>query len=52
MAFLEVVKAIKYLEHDIKGVCLNMSSVLEIPWPLFVHYAGQVRGGIKLMTER
>ncbi|MCI4170930.1 glucose 1-dehydrogenase, partial [Bacillus spizizenii] len=43
---------IKYfLENDIKGNVINMSSVHEvIPLPLFVHNAAS-KGGIKLMTE-
>lgn len=51
-AFLGSREAIKYfVEHDIKGSVINMSSVHEkIPWPLFVHYAAS-KGGIKLMTE-
>ncbi|PJN86432.1 sugar dehydrogenase, partial [Bacillus velezensis] len=40
-----------YVENDIQGNVINMSSVHEmIPWPLFVHYAAS-KGGIKLMTE-
>ncbi len=52
MLFLGSREAIKYfVEHDIKGSVINMSSVHEkIPWPLFVHYATS-KGGIKLMTE-
>lgn len=51
-AFLGSREAIKYfVENDIKGSVINMSSVHEkIPWPLFVHYAAS-KGGIKLMTE-
>lgn len=51
-AFLGSREAIKYfVEHDIKGTVINMSSVHEvIPWPLFVHYAAS-KGGIKLMTQ-
>jgi len=51
-AFIGSREAIKYfVEHDIKGTVINMSSVHEkIPWPLFVHYAAS-KGGIKLMTE-
>ncbi len=51
-AFLGSREAIKYfVEHDIKGSVINMSSVHEkIPWSLFVHYAAS-KGGIKLMTE-
>ncbi|MFJ8511642.1 glucose 1-dehydrogenase [Lysinibacillus xylanilyticus] len=51
-AFLGSREAIKYfVEHDIKGSVINMSSVHEqIPWPLFVHYAAS-KGGIKLMTQ-
>ncbi|WP_274306970.1 glucose 1-dehydrogenase [Solibacillus daqui] len=51
-AFLGSREAIKYfVEYDIKGSVINMSSVHEkIPWPLFVHYAAS-KGGIKLMTE-
>jgi len=51
-AFLGSREAIKYwVENDIKGNVINMSSVHEmIPWPLFVHYAAS-KGGIKLMTE-
>ncbi|MFJ7982691.1 glucose 1-dehydrogenase [Lysinibacillus xylanilyticus] len=51
-AFLGSREAIKYfVENDIKGTVINMSSVHEkIPWPLFVHYAAS-KGGIKLMTE-
>ncbi|KRD90381.1 sugar dehydrogenase [Bacillus sp. Root147] len=51
-AFLESREAIKYfVENDIKGNVINMSSVHEmIPWPLFVHYAAS-KGGMKLMTE-
>lgn len=51
-AFLGSREAIKYfVEHDIKGSIINMSSVHEkIPWPLFVHYAAS-KGGVKLMTE-
>jgi len=51
-AFLGSREAIKYfVENDIKGTVINMSSVHEkIPWPLFVHYAAS-KGGMKLMTE-
>ena len=51
-AFLGSREAIKYfVENDIKGSVINMSSVHEmIPWPLFVHYAAS-KGGIKLMTQ-
>ncbi|AME06431.1 glucose 1-dehydrogenase [Bacillus siamensis] len=51
-AFLGSREAIKYyVENDIQGNVINMSSVHEmIPWPLFVHYAAS-KGGIKLMTE-
>lgn len=51
-AFLGCREAIKYyVENDIQGNVINMSSVHEmIPWPLFVHYAAS-KGGIKLMTE-
>lgn len=51
-AFLGSREAIKYfVEHDIKGTIINMSSIHEkIPWPLFVHYAASM-GGIKLMTD-
>lgn len=51
-AFIGSREAIKYfVEHDIKGAVINMSSVHEqIPWPLFVHYAAS-KGGIKLMTQ-
>lgn len=51
-AFLGSREAIKYyVENNIKGNVINMSSVHEmIPWPLFVHYAAS-KGGIKLMTE-
>lgn len=51
-AFLGSREAIKYfVENDIKGTVINMSSVHEkIPWPLFVHYAAS-KGGIKLLTE-
>ncbi|KQU60059.1 glucose 1-dehydrogenase [Rossellomorea marisflavi] len=51
-AFLGSREAIKYwVENDIKGNVINMSSVHEmIPWPLFVHYAAS-KGGMKLMTE-
>ncbi|PGP57500.1 glucose 1-dehydrogenase [Bacillus cereus] len=51
-AFLGSREAIKYfVEQDIKGSVINMSSVHEqIPWPLFVHYAAS-KGGVKLMTE-
>ncbi|MGE8001006.1 glucose 1-dehydrogenase [Lysinibacillus sp. NPDC093190] len=51
-AFLGSREAIKYyVENDIKGTVINMSSVHQvIPWPLFVHYAAS-KGGIKLMTE-
>ncbi len=51
-AFLGSREAIKYfVEHDIKGNVINMSSVHEmIPWPTFVHYAAS-KGGVKLMTE-
>ncbi|ABS23355.1 glucose 1-dehydrogenase [Bacillus cytotoxicus] len=50
--FLGSREAIKYfVENDIKGSVINMSSVHEkIPWPLFVHYAAS-KGGMKLMTE-
>lgn len=50
--FLGCREAIDYfLEHDIKGAIINMSSVHEIiPWPHFVHYAAS-KGGIKLMTQ-
>lgn len=50
--FLGCREAISYfLEHDIQGSILNMSSVHEIiPWPHFVHYAAS-KGGIKLMTQ-
>ncbi|MBP3038438.1 SDR family oxidoreductase [Bacillaceae bacterium Marseille-Q3522] len=51
-AFLGSREAIKYyLENDIKGNIINISSVHElIPWPHFVHYAAS-KGGMKLMTE-
>ena len=51
-AFLGSREAIKhFVENDIKGTVINMSSVHEkIPWPLFVHYAAS-KGGMKLMTE-
>nr|1RWB_A Chain A, Glucose 1-dehydrogenase [Priestia megaterium]1RWB_B Chain B, Glucose 1-dehydrogenase [Priestia megaterium]1RWB_E Chain E, Glucose 1-dehydrogenase [Priestia megaterium]1RWB_F Chain F, Glucose 1-dehydrogenase [Priestia megaterium] len=51
-AFLGSREAIKYfVENDIKGTVINMSSVHEkIPWPLFVHYAAS-KGGMKLMTK-
>lgn len=51
-AFLGSREAIKcFVENDIKGNVINMSSVHEmIPWPLFVHYAAS-KGGIKLMSE-
>ncbi|UNL83177.1 glucose 1-dehydrogenase [Priestia koreensis] len=51
-AFLGSREALKYfVENDIKGNVINMSSVHEmIPWPLFVHYAAS-KGGMKLMTE-
>jgi glucose 1-dehydrogenase len=51
-AFLGSREAINYfVENDIKGNVINMSSVHEmIPWPQFVHYASS-KGGIKLMTE-
>jgi glucose 1-dehydrogenase len=40
-----------FLEHDIQGAIINMSSVHEIiPWPHFVHYAAS-KGGIKMMTQ-
>jgi glucose 1-dehydrogenase len=40
-----------YVDHNIQGAVINMSSVHEIiPWPHFVHYAAS-KGGIKLMTE-
>ncbi|MBT2715817.1 SDR family oxidoreductase [Bacillus sp. ISL-57] len=50
--FLGCREAIKYfVENDIKGNVINMSSVHEmIPWPLFVHYAAS-KGGVKLLTE-
>ncbi|MHC5530612.1 glucose 1-dehydrogenase [Priestia megaterium] len=51
-AFLGSREAIKYfVENDIKGNVINMSSVHErIPWPLFVHYAAS-KGGMKQMME-
>ena len=51
-AFIGSREAIKhFVEHDVKGAVINMSSVHEqIPWPLFVHYATS-KGGIKLMTQ-
>jgi glucose 1-dehydrogenase len=50
--FLGCREAIDYfLENEIQGSILNMSSVHEIiPWPHFVHYAAS-KGGIKLMTQ-
>ncbi|GEL67182.1 glucose-1-dehydrogenase [Marinilactibacillus psychrotolerans] len=40
-----------FLEHDIKGTILNMSSVHDkIPWPTFAHYTAS-KGGVKLFTE-
>lgn len=51
-AFLGSREALKYfVEHDVKGNIINMSSVHEmIPWPLFAHYAAS-KGGVKLLTE-
>jgi len=51
-AFLGAREALKYfVEHDVKGSIINMSSVHEIiPWPTFVHYAAS-KGGVKLMTQ-
>lgn len=50
--FLGCREAIDYfLNNDIQGAIINMSSVHEIiPWPHFVHYAAS-KGGIKLMTQ-
>lgn len=40
-----------FLEHDIKGVIINMSSVHDkIPWPTFAHYTAS-KGGVKIFTE-
>ncbi|GEQ34297.1 FabG-like short-chain dehydrogenase/reductase [Marinilactibacillus psychrotolerans] len=40
-----------FLEHDIKGTILNMSSVHDkIPWPTFAHYTAS-KGGVKIFTE-
>ncbi|ASI34229.1 MULTISPECIES: SDR family oxidoreductase [unclassified Exiguobacterium] len=51
-SFLGAREALKYfVENDIKGNIINMSSVHEIiPWPTFVHYAAS-KGGVKLMTQ-
>ena len=51
-AFLGAREALKYfVEHNVKGNIINMSSVHEIiPWPTFVHYAAS-KGGVKLMTQ-
>ncbi|PKG23179.1 SDR family oxidoreductase [Niallia nealsonii] len=51
-AFLGSREVLKYfVEHQIKGNIINMSSVHEkIPWPTFVHYAAS-KGGVKMLTE-
>ncbi|EIT85419.1 glucose-1-dehydrogenase [Fictibacillus macauensis ZFHKF-1] len=50
--FLGCREAISYfLEHNVQGNIINMSSVHEIiPWPHFVHYAAS-KGGVKMMTQ-
>lgn len=40
-----------FLEHDVKGVIINMSSVHErIPWPTFAHYAAS-KAGVGMFTK-
>lgn len=40
-----------FLEHDIKGNIINVSSVHDIiPWPTHAHYAAS-KGGLKLFSE-
>ncbi len=40
-----------FLEHDKKGIIINLSSVHErIPWPTFAHYSAS-KGGVKLFNE-
>lgn len=50
--FLGTKTALRYfLEHNIKGNIINMSSVHEkIPWPNFAHYAAS-KGGVSLFTK-
>ncbi|ULG72142.1 glucose 1-dehydrogenase [Macrococcus brunensis] len=51
-AFIGSREAAKYfIEHDIKGNIINISSVHDIiPWPNYVNYAAS-KGGMKLMME-